>query len=80
MHINHAILQTCALLCSRKLLIIYIRKKSNVYCLLDASKASDIVYYVRLFNVLLSRVCHVSSMGRALGFRADGPGSFPGPA
>ena len=27
-------------------------------------------YYVR----------HVSSMGRALAFRADGPGSIPGPA
>ena len=25
-------------------------------------------------------VCHVSSMGRALAFRADGPGSIPGPA
>ena len=25
-------------------------------------------------------VCHVSSMGRALAFRADGPGSNPGPA
>ena len=24
--------------------------------------------------------CHVSSMGRALAFRADGPGSIPGPA
>ena len=23
-------------------------------------------------------VCHVSSMGRALAFRADGPGSIPG--
>ena len=25
-------------------------------------------------------VCHVSAMGRALAFRADGPGSIPGPA
>ena len=25
-------------------------------------------------------VCQVSSMGRALAFRADGPGSIPGPA
>ena len=25
-------------------------------------------------------VCHVRSMGRALAFRADGPGSIPGPA
>ena len=25
-------------------------------------------------------VCHVNSMGRALAFRADGPGSIPGPA
>ena len=25
-------------------------------------------------------VCHVSSMGRALAFRADGQGSNPGPA
>ena len=25
-------------------------------------------------------VCHVSSMGRALAFRVDGPGSIPGPA
>ena len=25
-------------------------------------------------------VCHVTSMWRALAFRADGPGSIPGPA
>ena len=46
----------CALLCSKKLLIYIIRKKSNVdCCFLDASKAFDKVHNVKLFNVLLSR-------------------------
>ena len=39
--------------------------------------AQDVQYHTKCF--ILS-VCHVSSMGRALAFRADGPGSIPGPA
>ena len=30
-----------------------------------------------MFYVFISHVCHVSSMGRVLAFRADGPGFQP---
>ena len=45
------------------------------------------LHNIRLLNIIniiiiiiIINVCNVSSMGRALAFRADSPGSIPGPA